>query len=73
MDKGYYQWTNGICMDPITKSQSTIKMDKGYYGRARRRGANGDTVAIHNKNGQGLLPTTEQAIIPNYIDSRNPQ
>ena len=39
------------------ESQSTIKMEKGYYGNAyntvRRR--EGD-VAIHNKNGKGLLP-----------------
>ena len=41
-----------------TESQSTIKMDKGYYLIYM----NGfqiaiKTVAIHNKNGQGLLLT----------------
>ena len=37
------------------KSQSTIKMDKGYYRRASSLGLGNSGVAIHNKNGQGLL------------------
>ena len=38
------------------KSQSTIKMDKGYYTTTRKADVFTDfEVAIHNKNGQGLL------------------
>ena len=36
-------------------SQSTIKMDKGYYLNTKVGGLSGLNVAIHNKNGQGLL------------------
>ena len=37
-------------------SQSTIKMDKGYYLKSlRKQAAETKEVAIHNKNGQGLL------------------
>ena len=36
-------------------SQSTIKMDKGYYLLFLIATINSDVVAIHNKNGQGLL------------------
>ncbi len=36
-------------------SQSTIKMDKGYYGMYPLGVSRNQTVAIHNKNGQGLL------------------
>ena len=37
-------------------SQSTIKMEKGYYGSGVVT-CDGETiaVAIHNKNGKGLL------------------
>ena len=38
-------------------SQSTIKMDKGYYLNTKVGGLSGLNVAIHNKNGQGLLLT----------------
>ncbi len=38
-----------------TVSQSTIKMDKGYYFGARVNWKHEIGVAIHNKNGQGLL------------------
>mgnify|MGYP000617946627 CR=1 FL=1 len=30
-------------------------MEKGYYGNIFRTGFDGGTVAIHNKNGKGLL------------------
>ena len=37
-------------------SQSTIKMEKGYYNiNGAINWFNPDTVAIHNKNGKGLL------------------
>ena len=36
-------------------SQSTIKMDKGYYAVARIVRPGAILVAIHNKNGKGLL------------------
>ena len=40
----------------LTESQSTIKMEKGYYGRLRKNIAKIQVVvAIHNKNGKGLL------------------
>ena len=44
---------------PSTKlvlgSQSTIKMEKGYYTTCRMRVLVLKSVAIHNKNGKGLL------------------
>ena len=53
-------------------SQSTIKMEKGYYSMATLAGEKGIPVAIHNKNGKGLLlkviPTDK--ITPS---GRNPQ
>ncbi len=63
MDKGYYS--------PRTKdelayiaSQSTIKMDKGYYSKTRQLGNNKlRMVAIHNKNGQGLLQKILETIV----------
>ena len=36
-------------------SQSTIKMEKGYYIFAVRCLSEDYIVAIHNKNGKGLL------------------
>ena len=72
MDKGYYYMLQE-CEIKCMKSQSTIKMDKGYYHIDRamsvERKAN---VAIHNKNGQGLL----HELLPasgSFIISRNPQ
>ena len=38
-----------------TKSQSTIKMEKGYYHFRPERSVAPLSVAIHNKNGKGLL------------------
>ncbi len=37
------------------ESQSTIKMDKGYYFVWLYKQEAHNLVAIHNKNGQGLL------------------
>ena len=37
-------------------SQSTIKMEKGYYRNGTEFGVKASAVAIHNKNGKGLLP-----------------
>ena len=59
MDKGYY--TNSLIASFMSRllSQSTIKMDKGYYKAAKVAMINvTDVVAIHNKNGQGLLHQT---------------
>jgi hypothetical protein len=56
MDKGYYQTTQELfCF--YTLSQSTIKMDKGYYQIKPFKKLLRIFVAIHNKNGQGLLRT----------------
>ncbi len=57
MDKGYYivgcMW---LACNPNGKSQSTIKMDKGYYTTVNNESRyTTNIVAIHNKNGQGLL------------------
>ncbi len=55
MEKGYYKWssTNG---KKKTVSQSTIKMEKGYYYHLFLKcTAMSFRVAIHNKNGKGLL------------------
>ncbi len=55
MDKGYYDEEGKYKLYQDT-SQSTIKMDKGYYITNKvitllhEKG-----VAIHNKNGKGLL------------------
>ena len=53
-------------------SQSTIKMEKGYYGMYPLGVSRNQTVAIHNKNGQGLLQmlTTKPQ---RTLKSRNPQ
>ena len=37
------------------KSQSTIKMEKGYYSKIICQWGQKNNVAIHNKNGKGLL------------------
>ncbi len=56
MDKGYYtlKIMKGLFLR-MFMSQSTIKMDKGYYRIYRITTPFVLTVAIHNKNGQGLL------------------
>ena len=64
MDKGYYVFKSITLIlgrvveisNILTESQSTIKMEKGYYGRLRKNIAKIQVVvAIHNKNGKGLL------------------
>ena len=55
MEKGYYinytpQQTRQLL------SQSTIKMEKGYYPTLTPKSFWVLKVAIHNKNGKGLLP-----------------
>ena len=58
MDKGYYIISNRTGDTRHNQSQSTIKMDKGYYCIYKwSYTIINDTVAIHNKNGQGLLHT----------------
>ena len=51
MDKGYYVKATSMYRLYEDKSQSTIKMDKGYYGYRVIEGQGRDNVAIHNKNG----------------------
>ena len=56
MEKGYYYLLRFIKRMGEWKSQSTIKMEKGYYWSSyiySKPVAN--VVAIHNKNGKGLL------------------
>ena len=49
----------------LTESQSTIKMEKGYYGRLRKNIAKIQVVvAIHNKNGKGLLRKRQEPHLP---------
>ena len=55
MDKGYYL-QKVVNQADAKVSQSTIKMDKGYYFYTFRSSLFLlFSVAIHNKNGQGLL------------------
>ena len=53
-------------------SQSTIKMDKGYYGITPLYLDVVIHVAIHNKNGQGLLQERHYFIVQ-QVRRRNPQ
>ncbi len=56
MDKGYYQNLTFVVLLDKELSQSTIKMDKGYYQLVQFKNSKvKNIVAIHNKNGQGLL------------------
>ncbi len=43
-------------LEVYIKSQSTIKMEKGYYTKEFKNSSRYLGVAIHNKNGKGLLP-----------------
>ncbi len=43
----------------VILSQSTIKMEKGYYHNTKGISAEMLKVAIHNKNGKGLLRHTQ--------------
>ena len=59
MDKGYYKKRLQLSRTMLKWSQSTIKMEKGYYlHRYRGYVLPRLGVAIHNKNGKGLLPQT---------------
>ena len=55
MDKGYYSVPFSYWFRNEGESQSTIKMDKGYYVSGAKSPNQKLHVAIHNKNGQGLL------------------
>ena len=56
MDKGYYELRTAMFHPRHILSQSTIKMDKGYYKTYTCVVFGCEVVvAIHNKNGQGLL------------------
>ncbi len=56
MEKGYYKTLYGTDLVDEPASQSTIKMEKGYYLWHHWWQARTHLVAIHNKNGKGLLP-----------------
>ena len=72
MEKGYY-----LCVDlglvDSDGSQSTIKMEKGYYYRINILKNNNNAVAIHNKNGKGLLLPTNGMGGGRKPYRRNPQ
>ncbi len=71
MDKGYYP--NVVNVRKLKKrSQSTIKMDKGYYVTTPIATLSRTFVAIHNKNGQGLLLNAKNNQHGTYF-RRNPQ
>ena len=55
MDKGSYKINSNMSQLAMLQSQSTIKMDKGSYLKFTALNATQPQVAIHNKNGQGLL------------------
>ena len=72
MEKGYYCLT--VCMPhgEVFLSQSTIKMEKGYYVKTLNRSSRLASVAIHNKNGKGLLHIYIQVhLIQVYILSQS--
>ena len=56
MEKGYYEVGDDGWAQCEQLSQSTIKMEKGYYCIWVGIRSNSPKVAIHNKNGKGLLP-----------------
>ncbi len=59
MEKGYYATGGNLSSEVPTESQSTIKMEKGYYIIKKLVDeVFGMPVAIHNKNGKGLLLNT---------------
>ena len=57
MEKGYYAMCY-MLYAMCYVSQSTIKMEKGYYGTIITKLKLNSKVAIHNKNGKGLLLKT---------------
>ena len=56
MEKGYYFNSKLWALKKAAVSQSTIKMEKGYYSITTNIKKHKFKVAIHNKNGKGLLP-----------------
>ncbi len=56
--KGLLLKERNFVEDTQPLSQSTIKMEKGYYLQSSERDSRTRTVAIHNKNGKGLLRTS---------------
>ena len=58
MEKGYYRLRKKVLFLNLVLSQSTIKMEKGYYSTSFTLPKTEIKlgVAIHNKNGKGLLP-----------------
>ena len=55
MEKGYYRLREIRLTKELKLSQSTIKMEKGYYNLGGAIKIYTLFVAIHNKNGKGLL------------------
>ena len=56
MEKGYYKLCLLSSISNHLVSQSTIKMEKGYYLKMPQNcDLEINAVAIHNKNGKGLL------------------
>ena len=72
MEKGYYLCYNILPKCRPFMSQSTIKMEKGYYKMSGQIVANLTDVAIHNKNGKGLLRTARVKLTKTLL-CRNPQ
>ena len=60
MEKGYYTLSSKTINTNCPLSQSTIKMEKGYYRTLYNQAVLVVEVAIHNKNGKGLLQGTEK-------------
>ncbi len=72
MEKGYYFIMQDIEIVIPIKSQSTIKMEKGYYKILRHERHCENAVAIHNKNGKGLLHIDNRKAVEGFT-GRNPQ
>ena len=66
MEKGYYKTILTVPVLFSHQSQSTIKMEKGYYQmKTLLNESRFPAVAIHNKNGKGLLPVFRAVGAPN--------
>ena len=72
MEKGYYCKNCGKVAEATPMSQSTIKMEKGYYKIVIISPIKRNNVAIHNKNGKGLLLEIHRRSL-SYKICRNPQ
>ena len=72
MEKGYYMKLGNPDNFALVMSQSTIKMEKGYYWNRNHNNGVYSGVAIHNKNGKGLLPEGDLMAVA-IFQSRNPQ